>query len=91
MPVVIDEALTFVTNNTGDFLRLFQQEEAHAGLVVVLPNVQPHLQRELFEVVLGELGHPGDLFNQAVRVWFADEDQREIETERLDLALPQGV
>lgn len=90
MPIAIAESFTLVTNNAADFLRLFEQEEAHAGLIVLLPNVEPPLQRVLFEVVLDELGNPGDLFNQAIKVWFVDDDKTEIETERLDLAVPEG-
>jgi len=89
MPIVVGESLTFVTNNTQDFLRLFAQEEAHAGLVVLLPNVPPELQRELFNAVLDELGEEADLFNQAIKVQFVGDDGAEIETERIDLALPE--
>jgi predicted nuclease of predicted toxin-antitoxin system len=32
---------TFVTNNARDFRRLYAQEEIHAGLVIVIPNVPP--------------------------------------------------
>ena len=88
MPLVIEESFTFVTNNTADFLRLFALEEAHAGLVVLLPNVEPRRQCELFEAVLDELGTPGDLFNQAIKAWFAADDQS-IEIERVDLSLPE--
>lgn len=89
MQVVIDESLTFVTNNTQDFLRLFALQEAHAGLVVLLPNVKPDLQRELFTAVLDELGEPGDLFNQAIKVNFVGGDRAQIVTERYDLSLPE--
>jgi predicted nuclease of predicted toxin-antitoxin system len=89
MPIIIEESFTFVTNNAADFLRLFQLEEAHAGLIVLIPNVEPKLQRELFDAVLDELGNPGDLFNQAIKVWFSDEERTEIESERLDLSLPE--
>lgn len=87
MPIIIDGYFTFVTNNTQDFLRLFAQEEAHAGLVVLLPNVEPALQRELFAAVLNELGDPGDLFNQAIKVRFVGDDREDIETVRVDLSL----
>ena len=90
MPLVIGDAFTFVTNNTKDFLRLFAQEEAHAGLIVLLPNVEPRLQCELFETVLDELGGAGDLFNQVIKVRFTEDDETAIETERLDLASPEG-
>lgn len=43
---------TFVTNNRLDFLRLFGAMELHAGLVVLVPNVIPALQRALFEAAI---------------------------------------
>ena len=89
MPIAIADSFTFVTNNAADFLRLFGQEEAHAGLIILLPSVEPSLQRELFEVVLDELGDSEDLFNQAIKVWFTDDGRTEIETERLDLSVPE--
>ena len=46
---------TFVTNNRTDFAALYTQEELHAGLVIIVPNVPPAQQRALF---------------QAARVWF---------------------
>ena len=86
MEPIIDEAFTFVTNNARDFLRLFALQEAHAGLVILLPNVEPPRQRELFEAALEELGPDGDLFNQALQ---ADFSEGEIELTRFDLAAPE--
>jgi predicted nuclease of predicted toxin-antitoxin system len=53
------DGLTFVTNNAGDFRRLFAQEPLHAGLIILLPNVAPSLQRQLFAAVLAHIGNPG--------------------------------
>jgi hypothetical protein len=52
--VVLREEFVFVTNNARDFRRLMGESELHAGLIVVLPNVTPALQRELFERALNE-------------------------------------
>jgi hypothetical protein len=35
-----------------DFLRVFAKMELHAGLIVVVPNVVPSVQRALFEAAL---------------------------------------
>lgn len=86
VPVAIDESLTFVTNNARDFRRLFALQEAHSGLVVILPFVEPLQQRELFTVVLEELGVDGDLFNEAIEVSIADD---EVVVRRSGLALEE--
>jgi predicted nuclease of predicted toxin-antitoxin system len=47
---------TFVTNNRTDFTRLYAKEEVHAGLVIVIPNVAPARQRDLFRAALSHIG-----------------------------------
>ena len=47
---------TFVTNNRTDFTALYAKEELHAGLVIILPNVTPARQRELFRAALSHIG-----------------------------------
>lgn len=49
--IVVDE-FTFVTNNRVDFVRLFGKMELHAGLIVIVPNVVPSVQRALFEAAI---------------------------------------
>jgi len=41
------DEFTFVTNNRVDFLRLFSKMDLHPGLIVLVPNVVPTLQRAL--------------------------------------------
>ena len=86
VPVAVDEAMTFVTNNARDFRRLFALQEAHAGLVVILPFVEPGQQRELFAAVLEELGVEGDLFNEEIEVAVVEE---EVVISRWSLALEE--
>lgn len=45
---IVNDEFTFVTNNRVDFVRLFGKMELHAGLVILVPNVIPGLQRALF-------------------------------------------
>ena len=47
---------TFVTNNRFDFAALYGREEIHPGLVIIVPNVVPRLQRELFLAALAHIG-----------------------------------
>ena len=58
---------TFVTNNAVDFRRLFRVEPIHAGLVIVIPNVAPALQRALLMAVLDYVGER-DLVNRVIEI-----------------------
>jgi predicted nuclease of predicted toxin-antitoxin system len=52
MAVIGEEDYTVVTNNRTDFLGLHGKEPLHAGVIIIVPNVTPALQRELFRAVL---------------------------------------
>jgi predicted nuclease of predicted toxin-antitoxin system len=67
MPIIREKDLTFVTNNAVDFKRLFRDEMLHAGLVIIVPNVVPAVQRALFAAVLEYVGDR-DLTNRAVEI-----------------------
>jgi predicted nuclease of predicted toxin-antitoxin system len=43
---------TFVIKNGADFLALLGTEPLHPGIIVIVPNVPPILQRELFQAAL---------------------------------------
>ena len=58
---------TFVTNNRSDFLALYGRERLHAGLIIIVPNVAPARQHELFAAVLQHVGSR-DLTNTIVEV-----------------------
>jgi predicted nuclease of predicted toxin-antitoxin system len=62
---------TLVTNNAVDFRRLYAKTALHAGLVIILPNVTPALQRELFGAALRTIGS-SDLLNTVVEVGIED-------------------
>jgi len=64
------EDYTLVTNNGTDFMALYAREEVHAGLVIILPNVIPARQRELFRAALSHIGER-DLVNAVLEVDFA--------------------
>jgi predicted nuclease of predicted toxin-antitoxin system len=64
---IIKDEFTFVTNNRVDFLQLFRQMDLHAGLVILVPNVVPALQRALFAGALQYLSGR-DLANAVIEV-----------------------
>jgi predicted nuclease of predicted toxin-antitoxin system len=69
MRVIREEEYTFVTNNRSDFLDLHAKGPLHAGVIVIVPNVIPTEQRELFAAALKHIG-TRDLTNTVVEVRF---------------------
>lgn len=49
---------------------LYAKEKLHAGLIIIVPNMLPQRQCELFSAVLGELCENKQLINEAVEIWF---------------------
>jgi predicted nuclease of predicted toxin-antitoxin system len=56
MARIQNEEYTFVTNNRTDFANLYAEEALHPGLIIIVPNVTPARQRELFQVALTHIG-----------------------------------
>jgi predicted nuclease of predicted toxin-antitoxin system len=67
MAKIRDADYTFVTNNRSDFSALFEEEELHARLIVIIPNVAPSRQRDLFRAALAHIGSR-DLTNAILEV-----------------------
>lgn len=74
--------LIFVTNNALDFQKLFVRERLHPGLIIIVPNVSPQLQRKLFRAVV-EFIRGNEPINSVVRV---DWDGRTVLLEMFYLA-----
>lgn len=73
MPRIVGDEFTFVTNNARDFRLLYRREALHPGFVIIVPQVKPDLQRQVFAEVLEELRTTGDnLDNQALEVSIED-------------------
>jgi hypothetical protein len=68
---VAERDYTLVTNNAADFRRLYANLDLHAGLIIVVPNVEPRRQQGLFAAVLDHLGER-ILVNTVVEVDFED-------------------
>ncbi len=62
---------TLVTNNAVDFRRLYAHVSIHAGLIIVIPNVVPAIQRELLKAVLNHVGET-TLVNTVIEVGIED-------------------
>jgi predicted nuclease of predicted toxin-antitoxin system len=82
MPRVIEDDYTFVTNNAADFRRLYEGQGLHAGLVIIVPQVPPARQRELFGALLDHLGVEGQLVNEVVEI-VIDGDEVRMDTYNL--------
>jgi hypothetical protein len=67
LPVIREREYTFVTNNGADFLALVGKEPLHPEIIIIVPNVNPVLQRELFKAALDHIGGR-DLTNSVVEV-----------------------
>ncbi|MGR7996941.1 DUF5615 family PIN-like protein [Xanthobacter sp. ZOL 2024] len=68
MPRIVDGDYTFVTNNAADFRRFYAQREIHAGLVIIVPQVQPARQRALFDALLDTLQPGEELVNEVIEI-----------------------
>ena len=64
---IIRDEYTFVTNNRVDFIQLFGSMDLHPGLIILVPNVVPALQRALFVGALQYLSGR-DLVNAVIEV-----------------------
>ncbi len=84
MTRIIAEDFTFVTNNAADFRRLYAREQLHAGLVIIVPQVAPALQRELFEAILDDLADGGEPVNEAIEIFI---DGSEVVIDRYTLPM----
>jgi predicted nuclease of predicted toxin-antitoxin system len=65
--------LVLVTNNAGDFRRLYAARDLHPGLVILIPNVERDTQILLFRAALSRLDAMGDLINRALEIDLADD------------------
>ena len=72
MPRIIAEDFTFVTNNARDFRKLYAREEVHAGLLIIVPQIAPDKQRQLFDALLEELGPDAGVVNEVIEIEFED-------------------
>lgn len=74
MPRIVAEDYTFVTNNARDFRKLYGRQDVHAGLIIIVPQVVPALQRDLFELILQEIAGGDELLNEVIEISIEDDE-----------------
>jgi predicted nuclease of predicted toxin-antitoxin system len=57
-----------VTNNASDFRRLYATEAVHAGLIIIIPNVNRDRQIQLFRGALALLATVGEPINRVLEI-----------------------
>ena len=69
--IIFREEFVFVTNNGRHFRELFAETELHPGLVIIVPNVKPPMQRELFRAALKQIKRLPSMVNKVMEstVW----------------------
>jgi len=63
-----EQDFVLVTNNAADFRKLYATQPLHAGLVILIPNVNSELQQRLFKSALDQLALHGEPINQVLEV-----------------------
>jgi predicted nuclease of predicted toxin-antitoxin system len=58
--------MILVTNNATDFRELYQRQEVHPGLVILVPSVGRERQIRLFQTAVARLGQFPDLVNKVL-------------------------
>lgn len=64
----INEDFILVTNNASDYRNLYQREPLHAGLIIIVLNVNRPEQMRLFNDVLVRLTAQGEPINHALEI-----------------------
>jgi hypothetical protein len=72
MPRILEDDFTFVTNNAKDFRKLYAKEPVHPGLLIIVPQVTPEKQRELFNTILEELDPDELIVNEVIEIEIGD-------------------
>lgn len=77
---IVKDEFTFVTNNRTDFIQLFGEMALHPGLIVLVPNAVPAMQRALFRAVIQYVAGR-DLVNTVIEVYLEGKTVRCVEYE----------
>jgi predicted nuclease of predicted toxin-antitoxin system len=71
--IILREEFVFITNNGRDFRDLMGATELHPGLVIIVPNEKPRIQRELFRVALERIKRLPTMVNRVVELYSAQD------------------
>lgn len=70
MKPIISNDFVLVTNNRKDFIKLYQKEELHSGLVIIIPGgIDPSVQMGLFSLALDAISAMDSVINTVVEVF----------------------
>jgi predicted nuclease of predicted toxin-antitoxin system len=72
-PIILREEFIFVTNNGRDFLELLTGTELHPGLLIIVPNEKPPIQREMFRAALTKVKTLPNTVNKVIEVHSREE------------------
>jgi len=81
-----EQDFVLVTNNAVDFRQLYAAQPLHAGLVILIPNVDSEMQQRLFAAALQQLVQHGEPINQVLEV---DLEGEEATFDFYDLSSPE--
>ncbi len=81
-----EQDFVLVTNNAVDFRQLYAAQPLHAGLVILIPNVDSEMQQRLFSAALQQLAQHGEPVNQVLEV---DLEGEEATFDFYDLSSPE--
>lgn len=65
---LLRDEMVLVTNNARDFRGILARESIHPGLMVIVPNCPPAMQRALLATALQKVQGLADLINTVVEV-----------------------
>jgi predicted nuclease of predicted toxin-antitoxin system len=66
--IILRDEFVFVTNNGRDFSELLGQAELQPGLVIIVPNEKPAVQRKLFRAALQKIVILPSLVNKVIEI-----------------------
>ena len=68
--------MVLVTNNATDFRALYERQEVHPGLVILVPSVGREEQSRLFQTAVARVAQLPDLVNKVLEVHFEPAGER---------------
>ena len=71
--IILREEFVFVTNNGRHFRELLGETDLHPGLVIIVPNERPRIQRELFRLGLKRIESLPSMVNKVVELYSTED------------------
>ena len=71
--IILREEFVFVTNNGRHFREFLGETDLHPGLVIIVPNERPRIQRELFCLGLKRIESLPSMVNKVVELYSTED------------------